>query len=294
LDNWDDIRIFLAIARHGGLATAAQNLEVNHTTVARRLSGLETALRTRLVVRSPSGVTLTPAGIDLMRYAERIEAEAVAAEQHLFSGSGKVSGKVRLATREAFGPWLVCPKVGLLHNRHPDLILELVPEARTFNLLKHDVDLSVTVKYPSQNRLIIQKLADYRIGLFASHAYLEREGPVTSLEELRNRQVIWYVEDMIDLDGQRYFNSIVSMSRSAFRATHILAQYAATVAGFGLGILPVYQASQDPELVRVLPNDVEETLSYWLSVHPDSRNLPNVRAVIDFLIEIVREKRALF
>jgi DNA-binding transcriptional LysR family regulator len=292
--NWDDIRIFLAVARHGGLATAAHSLNVNHTTVARRLSGLEADLRTRLVVRTPTGVTLTPAGKDLLRFAERMEAEALAAEQNLQLSDGKVSGKVRLATREAFGLWLVCPKIGLLHARHPELVLELVPEARAFNLLKHDVDLSVTVKYPSQERLVTQKLTDYCVGLYASHEYLEREGPVTSLEELRSRQVIWYVDDMIDVDQQRYLGSIVSTSRSAFRATNILAQYAATAAGFGLGILPVYRAGQDPALVRVLTNEVEETLSYWLSVHPDSRNLPNVRAVIDFLVEIVRDDRSRF
>jgi len=294
MHNWDDIRTFLAVARHGGLKTAAHSLNVNQTTVARRLSSLEAALRTRLVVRTPAGVTLTQAGQDLVRFAERMEAECLAAEQHLQLSDGKVSGKVRLATREAFGPWLVCPKLGLLHARHPGLVLELVPEARAFNLLKHDADLSVTVKYPSQERLITQKLTDYCVGLFASHEYLEREGPVTSLEDLRDRQVIWYVDDMIDVDQQRYLSSIVSTSRSAFRATNILAQYAATIAGFGLGILPIYQAGQDPALTRVLDDKVEETLSYWLSIHPDSRNLPNIRAVIDFLLEIVRDKRAHF
>ena len=294
MDNWDDIRIFLAVARNSGMAAAAQNLNVNHTTVARRLSSLESALKTRLVLRTTAGVTLTPAGMDFMRFAERMEAETLAADQHLRSRDGKVAGKVRLATREAFGQWLVCPKIGELHARYPDLVLELVPESRTFSLLKHDVDISVTVTHPSQNRLIAQKLTDYRLGLFASREYLEREGPVKSVEDLRDRQVIWYVEDMIDMDVPRYFKDIVSTSRSAFRATNILAQYAATLSGVGLGILQLYQAGQDPALVRVLPDEVEETLSYWMSVHPDSRNLPNVRAVMDFLIEIIREKKDLF
>ena len=137
MDNWDDIRVFLAVARNGGMAAAAQNLNVNHTTVARRLSSLEAALKTRLVLRAPTGVTLTPAGTDFMRFAERMESEALAADQHLRSRDGKISGKVRLATREAFGQWLVCPKIGMLHARYPDLVVELVPESRTFSLLKH-------------------------------------------------------------------------------------------------------------------------------------------------------------
>lgn len=294
VDNWDDVRIFLAVARQGGLAPAAHGLGINHTTVARRLSRLEATLKARLVIRTPVGVTLTSAGADLMRYAERIEYETAAARQHLYSPKGELSGKVRLATREAFGTWLVCPKVNVLRKRHPGLMLELVPEARTVSLLKHDADITVSLARPSQNRVIVQKLTDYRLGLFASRAYLKEHGPVSKVEELKEREVIWYIDDMVDMEEQRYMQSIVSTSRSGFRATNILAQYEAVAGGVGIGIIPVYQAGQDSNLVRVLPKKVEEMRTYWLSVHPDSRSLPNIRAVIDFLVEIVREKRALF
>jgi DNA-binding transcriptional LysR family regulator len=87
---------------------------------------------------------------------------------------------------------------------------------------------------------------------------------------------------------------IVTTSKAGFRASNILAQYVAMASGAGIGIIPVYQASQDPNLVRILPDEVEEMRTYWLSVHPDSQNLPNVRAVMDFLIEVVREKKHLF
>jgi DNA-binding transcriptional LysR family regulator len=62
----------------------------------------------------------------------------------------------------------------------------------------------------------------------------------------------------------------------------------------GVGIIPVYHAGQDPALVRVLPNEVEEMRTYWLSVHPDAQGLPTVRAVIDFILDIIREKKSLF
>src|ERR1044072_3223109 len=93
VDNWDDIRVFLAVARQGGLTSAAQHLGINHTTVARRLTNLETSLHTRLVSRTPTGVTLTPAGQKFLHHAERIEHEALSAEQHVYSADGTVSGK---------------------------------------------------------------------------------------------------------------------------------------------------------------------------------------------------------
>jgi DNA-binding transcriptional LysR family regulator len=294
VENWDDIRIFLAVARQGGLASAAQHLRINHTTVARRLTGLESALHTRLVNRTPAGVTLTPAGQNFLHHAERIEIEAMAAEQRVYTADGTVSGKVRLATREGVGAWLICPKVITLKRRHPELKLELVSEARTISLLKRDADITISLQYPSQSRVIVQKLTDYRLGLFASPDYLREYGPINTLEDLNDRDVIWYVDDFVDIEEQRYMQRIVANSRSGFRATNILAQYAALVSGMGVGIIPVYQAALDPGLVRVLPDKVEEMRTYWLSVHPDAQDLPNVRAVIDFILEIVREKKNLF
>jgi DNA-binding transcriptional LysR family regulator len=294
MENWDDIRIFLAVARQGGMASAANSLGVNHTTVARRLSGLEAALRARLVDRTPSGVSLTAAGRDFLRHAERIESETRSAEQHLHSTDGTLSGKVRLATREAFGAWLVCPKAHLLNQRHPELKLELLSEARTISLMNRDADITVSLHYPTQGRVIVQKLTDYRLGLFASRGYLEAYGPVDSIDDLKDRDVIWYVDDIVDIPEQRYMQRIVAESRAGFRATNILAQYVAMSSGMGIGIIPVYHASQDPNLVRILPDQVEEMRTYWLSVHPDSQNLPNVRAVMDFVVEIIREKKSLF
>src|SRR5262249_9671310 len=157
-----------------------------------------------------------------------------------------VSGKVRLGTREAFGAWLVCPKIPTLMRQHPDLMLELVSEARVVNLLKGDADVTVTLTYPSQNRIIVQKLTDYRMGLFASRSYLEEYGPINHVDDLRDRNVIWYVDDVIDMEEQRYLQSIVSIAKAGFRATNILAQYEVAVSGGAVGMFPVYKAGQDP------------------------------------------------
>ena len=292
--NWDDVRIFLAVARQGGFASAAQSLGVNHTTAARRLTALETHLRARLVIRSPTGITLTSTGRIFLARAERMEQEALHAEQNVKVAGTSLAGKVRLATREAFGAWLVCPRVNLLKERFPDLKLELVSEARNISLLKRDADIAVSLHRPSQSRVIVQKLTDYRLGLFASHSYLQKYPPILTVEDLQQHNVIWYIGDMIDMDEQRYMHRITSVARAGFRATDILAQYAAMISGAGIGIIPLYQAASDNNLARVLGSDIEEKRTYWMSVHPDSRKLANIRAVMDFLTEIVREKRELF
>src|SRR3569833_2634774 len=190
MENWDDVRIFLAVARYGGLASAAAHLSVNHSTVARRLSGLEKGLRTKLVTRTPAGAVLTSAGQKFLAHAERIEREALTAEQHVYSADGTVSGKVRLATREAFGAWLVCLRINLLKRRHLNLKLDQISEARNISLLKRDADITVSLHYPSQSRVIVQKLTDYSLGLFVSRVYLREYGPILTVEDLKDRDVI--------------------------------------------------------------------------------------------------------
>jgi molybdate transport repressor ModE-like protein len=100
--NWDDLRVFLAVARHGSLVAAARRLSMDHTTVARRLSALEAAMAVRLVDRSPAGAALTDAGTALLDHTERIEAEVLAAAEWLGAADQQLSGTVRLATPEAF------------------------------------------------------------------------------------------------------------------------------------------------------------------------------------------------
>lgn len=294
MHNWDDVRVFLAVSRHKCITDAAKSLGINHTTVSRRISGLEGALKAKLIERVPSGTTLTLSGQSFLLHAERMEKETMQAEHLFHSTDGTVSGKIRLATREAFGAWLVCPQIYLLKRRYPKLEVELISEASNINLINRDADIVVSLHYPSQSRLIVQKLTDYRLGLFASRDYLRENGLVETVNDLRNHNVICYVDDLINMNEQRYLQSIVDIGRKGFCSTNILAQYAAMACGMGIGIIPVYHASQDPNLVQILPNDVEEIRTYWLSVHPETQNLPNVRAVIQFLKGVMLEKKSLF
>lgn len=287
--NWDDFRIFLAVQRAGGLVGAARRLGLDHTTVARRLTSLETRLGAQLVERSPRGARLTETGRALLERAERMEAEALAAGAEVGAIRADVSGSVRLATPEAFGAWLVAPNVHRLHRAHPTLQVELVPEARRVSLTKREADLAVTLARPPQGRLVARKLADYRLGLYAARSYLEAEGPVADLRELPSRPLVWYIDELIDVPELRFFDEVAAGARTVFRSSSIAAQQAAVASGLGFGLLHVFAAGQDPRLVRVLPEQVDVERSYWLVMHPEERTLPRIRVVADFLQEVVRD-----
>lgn len=285
--NWDDIRLFLAVARDGRLHVAGRTLSMDHSTVARRMTGLETALGARLIDRSPRGVVLTHAGELLLRYAERIEVEVVGAGAAVGDDGGTIAGSVRLATPEAFGTYLVAPNVHLLHARHPTIELELAPESRSVSLSRREADIAIGLTRPPRGRVVARRLVDYRIGLFASAEYLAGHATIDTLDAVKAHPLIWYIDELIDIPELRYFHQIVSDAATVFRSSSIAAQQAAVASGLGLGILHVFAAEQDVRLRRVLP-DVEVTRSYWLLMQADQQRLPRIRAVVEFLDDVVR------
>jgi DNA-binding transcriptional LysR family regulator len=293
LPNWDDLRLFLAVAREGRLLAAARRLTMDHSTVGRRISALETDVGLRLFDRSTRGVALTEAGQVLLEHAERVEAELLGAQVALGKAEETATGAVRLATPEAFGTYLVAPNIPLLRARHPGIQLELAPESQAVSLSKREADIAVTLKRPARGKMVARKLTDYRLGLYASSDYLAEHAPIDSLEDIRQHALVWYIDELIDLPELRYVDQIATGAQSVFRSSSIAAQQAAVAAGVGLGVLHIFAAEQDPRLVRVLPQlDVSRT--YWLVLHMDMQRLPRIRAVVDFLKHLVFENRAHF
>lgn len=285
--NWDDIRVFLAVARAGRLQAAGRLLALDHSTVARRMGSLEAAIGARLMDRSPRGIVLTHAGDVLRDHAERMEIEMIGASAAVGADTGTVAGSVRLATPEAFGTYLVAPNVHLLHARHPTIELELAPESRSVSLSRREADIAIGLTRPPRGRLVARRLINYRLGLYAARDYLDQHAAIDTVEAVKAHPLVWYIDELIDIPELRYFDQIVSDAPTVFRSSSIAAQQAAVANGLGLGVLHVFAAEQDSRLQRVL-SELEVTRSYWLLMHADQQRLPRIRAVVDFLDDVVR------
>lgn len=286
--HWDDLRIFLEVARHGRLTAAARALGLDHSTVSRRLDQLESGLGARLVDRSPSGARLTEAGRALVLHAERIEAETNAADSALGGVDTELTGTVRVATPAAFGTYLVAPRIGQFMTRHPRIVLELAPETRAVSLSQREADLAVTLKRPPRGRLYARLLGDFTVGFYAAPAYLAEHGTPASVADLAAHRLVSYIDDLIDWPELRYLDEVAPGLQGQFRCTSATVQLAAVQAGGGIGLLHTFAADADPGLVRVLP-EIVVPRAYWLVVHAELRRLPRVRAVADFLEQVATE-----
>jgi DNA-binding transcriptional LysR family regulator len=291
--NWDDVRIFLAVARSGQILGASRRLGVNHATLSRRLTALEEALGTRLFIRRTNGCELTAEGEGFLLSAERIETEMLAAQSRLGRTDTAIAGTVRIGAPDGFGVSFLAPRLGRLIERHPELKIQLVPVPRAFSLSSREADIAITLERPEQGRLVSSKLTDYTLGLYASRAYAEAHGLPEDAEALKTHRRIGYVEDLIFSQSLNFTAEVMRNWNAGFEISSATGQTEAVRASAGIGILHNYIARQYPDLVRVMPaTSIQRT--YWTIFHESARDLARIRIVADFLHEIVREARGIW
>ncbi|MGE7370859.1 LysR family transcriptional regulator [Neorhizobium sp. NPDC001467] len=286
--NWDDVRLFLAVARSGQILAASRRLGINHATLGRRITALEADLQVQLLVRRTSGCELTPHGQALYAAAERMEAQTLAMQAIGGAGADNavIAGTVRIGAPDGLGVAVLAPRLCELTERHPQLKLQLVPVPRSFSLSQREADIAITIERPQQGRLISAKLADYTLGLYAAPTYLDRKGRPSTVEELRRHARIGYVEDLIFSPSLHFTAEVMRDWDAGFEISSAIGQVQAVRAGAGIAILHDYIAGTDPLLERVLP-DITIRRSYWTTCHESMRDLPRIRCVVAFLKETI-------
>jgi DNA-binding transcriptional LysR family regulator len=291
--NWDRLRIFLAVARAGQILGAAQQLGLNHATVGRQLTALEGELGTMLVDRQPQGCTLTPAGEALLASAERVESELLQAGARISGATAAVSGTVRVGAPDGFGNYFLSRGLGALAGQHPDLIIQLVPLPRTFSLSRREADIVVTLDRPKQGNLIVRKLTDYTLSVYAAESHLAAHGPIRTQADLEGRLFVTHVEDFVYSRALDYAAELGRQLKQHYECGSVVAQMEAVRAGHGIGILHDYAALQYPELKRQLPA-LRFTRTYWLMSHPDTHHTRRVAEVYRAIVDGVGAARSAF
>jgi DNA-binding transcriptional LysR family regulator len=291
--NWDDVRIFLAVARAGQILGAARRLELNHATVSRRLAALEQALGAKLMRRHTAGSELTPAGERFLGVAERMEGEMIAARSQLAGDGEEIAGSVRIGAPDGFGVAYLAPRLGQLAAEHRQLSIQLVPVPRSFSLSRREADIAITVERPSEGRLVAAKLVDYSLGLYVSRAYVERNGLPQDPAELLRHTLIGYVGDLVASPSLDYAAEFSPDWTARFAISSAMGQVEAVRSGAGIGILHTFIARGLPELIPVKAAPPIRR-AYWLVYHESVRPLRRVQAVAAFIASQVAKDHKLF
>lgn len=286
LHNWDDLRIFLAVARAQKLAPAARLLGVDVTTVGRRLARLGEALGAPLFETIAGERRLSEAGQALLPHAETIEAAVLAASAG-DSGRAGLVGQVRLSLAEGLATHVVAPGVARFRAAHPQLRLDLITASGFLNPSKREADIAVMLARPRNRQLRASRLADYRLQLYATQAYLDAHGVPADAAALGEHALIGYVPEHIHAVELDYLSEIHDGLVARARSTSINVQHAMIGTGAGIGILPDFIARRDERLVAVLPGEVVLGRTFWLVTHEDTHATPRIEAVTGWLRNVV-------
>lgn len=285
----DGFRFFLEVARAGRLNEAARVLEVDHTTVGRRITALERTLGQRLFDRAPSGWRLTDAGKRLMPRAEAVESAVIAAYDTQDSAADALTGSIRIATTDGFGAFIIAPQLVALRAGNPHLDIEIVTATVHDAVSERHFDVAVTLERPTSRAVRSEPLAFYSLGLYATRDYLADNPPITSTADLRQHTVIWYVNALMDVEPLRIFDGFPHPQKVDIQISNITGHWLAARSGLGVAPLPSYIGNDDRELVAVLPELFDIRRLYWLAVPRELEGLQRVRTVRAFLQRIVDE-----
>src|SRR3954452_14565671 len=292
--DWDDFRFVLAIVRGGSVSAAAKQLGVDHATVIRRVDRLERHLSAKLFDRRKTGYLLTEAGQRVADSAEALESTIVANQEAVGGSRAHLTGTVRIGAPDGFGSHFLASRLVQFGERYPDLDLQLVATARLFSLSKREADIAISLTMPKEGRVVGRKLLDYRLGLYAAPAYLDRFPKITSREVLPQHRFVGYIEELLFTPELDYLPQVSPKISARLRSANLIAQLNATLAGFGIAVLPHFMAADYPQLLAVLAEEVSITRTFWMLMHADSKDLARIRAVADYISEIVERERALF
>lgn len=287
--DWNDLRDFVAVARAGQIARAAKALQVDATTVGRRIRRLERRMGQMLFEQTRQGQMLTEAGEQLLARIEPMALAAHALEPH--DPHAGVSGLVRVSVSEGFGTWFVAHHLHQFLARHPQVGVDLVATSGFLSPSKRETDIAVLLARPRSGPVVSRKLTDYALRLYASDRYARRDSLPADRRGLSGHRLIGYIPEFIYANELNYLAELDASLETSVRSTSINAQYRLVASGAGIGLLPAFIGNADPHLIPVLP-DIVIHRSFWIVTHRDTRKLARVRAFHDWLVETVQAHAA--
>ena len=280
--DWNDLKYFLAVARHGSTIAAGKALSISQSTVHRRLSELERKIGRPLVTRHSTGYRLTDFARELQPYAERVESAIEQLERHVTDAARDHAGVIRLTCPEPIVSRLM-PFIEQFHSLHPKLRVEFVISDRSLDLVKGEADVALR-SVGSDNELVGRKIADSPWAIYASRKYIERHGKPERVEDLSLHSLVTLDEALSKIGVLQWLKDTVPDAKVSARISSVLALIHVAKSGIAIAPLPTIVADDEKDLVRVLGPIPELARTWRLVTSPDMRRTPRISAFFDFII----------
>lgn len=283
--NWDDVRIFLAVARAASLTGAAPVLRMDPATLGRRIARLEDSVGGALFVKSPQGYALTDLGARLQDHAARAE-DALTPALHAGEGQGSLTGQIRIGAPDGCANFLLPQVCAAIQSDNPALDIQVLALPRVVNLSKREADMAITVSPPNAERLSVQKITDYHLHLAAA-----KGTQFQTLADIRGERIVGYIPDMI-FDKELDYLGDIGAKAVQLASNSVSVQLNMLRQGGGVGIVHDFAMPFAPELQFVLQDALSLTRAFYLVRHLSDRRSDRLTRFADLLIAGVRREVA--
>ena len=285
--HWDDLRIFLAVARAESLSGAGRALRLDAATAGRRIQRLEEGLGSTLFGKSPQGYVLTEAGQRLMAHAERAEQALTEAAEEVRGAPGQLSGQIRIGAPDGCANYILPQVCAAIAAQHPGLELQIVALPRIVNLSKREADMAIAVSQPASGRLTVEKITDYQLHLAAQRRYLKKNSKINTLSDLKSHRIVGYIPDLI-FDKELDYLAETGAQRVDLASNSVSVQFNLIRQGAGIGIVHDFALPTARELRMVLPEEFALTRSFFLIRHAEDCRVERLNRVADAIKSGVR------
>lgn len=282
--SWDFYRSLLAALEHGSLSAAARALGLTQPTIGRHIEALEQELGRQLFTRSQQGLLPTETALALKPFVETLSSTSAALLRAAAGDRDIAGGTVRISASEVIGAEVLPPILGRLQDAYPQLVIELSTTDVIEDILQREADIAVRMAEPSQAALIVRRIGNLPLGLYAHRRYLERHGTPTDLATTAGHRLIGFDRQSAYIRMMARRHPELEQLRFSFRTDSNLAQLAAIRAGVGIGLCQVGLVCGDADIVRLMP-DFELPLGTWVAMHEDMKSSPRCRVTFDALVE---------
>jgi DNA-binding transcriptional LysR family regulator len=282
---WTELQYFLAVHQGGSISAAAQALGVNHTTVLRRLAGLEQALGVRLFERFPTGYVITSAGEELAAQMAGVAEQIDGAARRMSGMDREISGTIRLTSTDTLFRGLLTPYLNEFRARHPKVTLQLVMNNAMLSLTRREADIAVRGSNRPPENLIGRLAGRIRTAPYCSRTMLAAQNAARPWQRYP-----WIAPDesLAHLEQAKWLAAHVEPGQVVAAIDSLLGMLDCVRSGMGAGMLLCPLADAEPDLVRLADPLPQLDTQIWVLTHPDLKRVARVKALADFLYEKLR------
>ena len=291
MPNWDDLRVFLAVARAQSLSGAGRGLKMDPATVGRRIQRLEEDVSAVLFTKSPQGYNLTADGEQFLAHAEAAEQAITLATETGQETRGTLSGTVRIGATDGCANFLLPRVCTQICDQNPGLDVQIVVQPRVVNLNKREADMAIAVSPPETGRLTVQKITDYKLHLAASGRYLRLNPQIETLGDVKSHKSVGYIPDMI-FDKELNYAAATGVDEPEFASNSVAVQLNFLRQHAGVGVMHDFIGPYAPNIRRILEDQFELTRSFYLVRHADDRKVERLTRFATALVDGLRAEVA--